>query len=190
MQAIWSFSVSNALWLCADRGAFNSASAVNLPVQTQYGLPYLWPWTCPVDVDDEVFLFSEKCLVMRCYIGWGYKRDCISILLYLSSHASSWLHGRCIWCYWRAETGMRITSADFEGLYETSHTAHVLACVLCQISLLVAWRSWKLSSGFQVNLLQTLSVCPEGPAFMKNHQSHTIEALLLTAVSISPFKLP
>lgn len=66
---------------------------------------------------------------------------------------------------------------------------HVLVCVLCQISLRVACRSQKLSSGFQLNLLQTLSVCPEGSALMKTHQRHTIEALLLTAVSISPIKL-
>ncbi len=147
--------------------------------------------TFPVDVDDEVFLFSEKCrtciLVMRSYTGWGYKRECISIFLYLSSHASSWLHGRCIWCYWRAETGMRFTSADFEGLYERSHTAlcvvsNLSPCCLEKLKALF-WIPSESTSKLYQCVLRVL-------ALMKNHQSHTIQALLLTAVSISPIKLP
>lgn len=143
--------------------------------------------TFPLDVDYEVLPFSGKwrtyVLIVRCCSVGVYIR-------FFFLHLSSSLHRRCIWHYWQAEAHMRITSVDFEGLHERSHTAHVFACVLNQISLLVACRSRKLPSGFQLNLLQTLSVCPEGPALMENHQSHTIEALLLTAVSISPIKLP
>lgn len=179
MQAVWSFSVSNALWLCTDRGAFDSASAVNLPVQAQYGLPYPWPCTWPFLLT-SIMRFCHS-LGSGAHMSWSWGVivwGCISVFLHLSSYASSRLHRRCIWHYWQAEAHMWITSVDFEGLHERSHTAHVFACVLSQISLLVACRSRKLPSGFQLNLLQTLSVCPEGPALMENHQSHTISPVI------------
>ncbi len=120
------------------------------------------------------------------YTGWGYKRECISIFLYLSSHASSWLHGRCIWCYWRAETGIRFTSADFEGLYERSHTA------LCVVSNLSPCCLEKLKALFWIpseSTSNSISVSWGSGLDEKPPKPHNTSPAL-TAVSISPIKLP
>lgn len=71
MQAVWSLSVSNALWLCADRAAFDSASAVNLPVQAQCGLPYPWPWAWPFLLTSMMRFFCSLGSDAHMSYSWG-----------------------------------------------------------------------------------------------------------------------
>lgn len=142
--------------------------------------------TFSLDFDDEVFLFSGKwrtyVLLMRCYrMGVFIHLFCIFPLMPLLDIEDAY-----------GVTGkLKLTCELIQCIFRDFMREAIrhMCLRVCWVKSLVACRSRKLPSGFQLNLLQTL-VCPEGPALMENHQCHTIEALLLTAVSISPIKLP